>query len=98
MGVDDMDGTFLSFAHACPAFVMRQLSYSTHSRMPANGPNLREVTLLGLPHGHAHGTLRAPSANILRGRGLSDAEIALRIGHKTGGQLIVDVYGEGLEH
>ena len=45
----------------------------------------------------AHG-LRAFRVNVLRGRALPDAEIALRIGQKTQGKLIVEVYGEGLDY
>lgn len=52
---------------------------------------------VGQEHRTSHG-LRAYCVNVLRSQGLSDAEIALRIGHKTGGKLIVDVYGEGLDY
>jgi integrase len=48
---------------------------------------------LGIPHRTSHG-LRSFYVNVLRSGGLSDAEIALRIGHRSGGRLIIDVYGE----
>lgn len=55
---------------------------------------LRRVTQsLGLPHRTSHG-LRSYYVNVLRSHGKLDAEIALRIGHRTGGKLIVQVYGE----
>lgn len=41
----------------------------------------------------SHG-LRSFYVNVRRSMGMPDAEIALRIGHKTGGKLIVKVYGE----
>lgn len=41
----------------------------------------------------SHG-LRSFYVNVRRSQGMPDAEIALRIGHKTGGKLIVRVYGE----
>lgn len=50
---------------------------------------------LGLPKRTAHG-LRSYYVNVLRSEGLPDHEIALRIGQKSGGKLIVDVYGERL--
>lgn len=53
----------------------------------------RICPLLKLPHVTSHG-LRSYHVNVLRSRGISDAEIAVRIGHKTGGKLIVEVYGE----
>jgi integrase len=62
----------------------------------------RACAVLGLPRVTPHG-LRSYFVNALRSqeradgtRRFSDAEIALRIGHKTGGRLIVDVYGEVL--
>lgn len=50
---------------------------------------------LGLPHRTAHG-LRSYFVNVLRSQGMPDWLIALQIGHKTGGQLIVETYGEVL--
>lgn len=50
---------------------------------------------LNLPTRTAHG-LRSYFVNVLRSRGVSDPEIALRIGHKSGGKLIVETYGEKL--
>ena len=50
---------------------------------------------LGLPHRKPHG-LRAYYVTVLRSQGHSDSEIALRIGQKSGGKLIVDVYGKRL--
>lgn len=50
---------------------------------------------LKLPPRTAHG-LRSYFVNVLRSRNISDAEIALRIGHKSGGRLIVETYGERL--
>lgn len=55
----------------------------------------RAAEKLGLPKRTAHG-LRSYYVNVLRSRGVSDSEIALRIGHKTGGKLIVETYGEVL--
>lgn len=46
-------------------------------------------------HRSTHG-LRSYYVNVLRSQGVSDSEIALRIGHKSGGQLIVETYGEVL--
>ena len=43
----------------------------------------------------SHG-LRSYFVNVLRSQEMTDAEIALRIGHKSGGRLIVDVYGSFL--
>jgi hypothetical protein len=43
----------------------------------------------------SHG-LRSYFVNVLRSHGVSDAEIALRIGHKGAANLIVQVYGEVL--
>jgi hypothetical protein len=43
----------------------------------------------------SHG-LRAYRVNVLRSQGKLDAEIALRIGQKSGERLIREVYGEGL--
>ena len=42
---------------------------------------------LGIPQRKPHG-LRSYYVNVLRSKGISDSEIALRIGHKTGGKLI----------
>jgi integrase len=59
---------------------------------------LRRITAaMGLPPRTSHG-LRSFYVNVMRSKGISDAEIALRIGHKTGGKLIVDVYGEILPY
>ena len=44
-------------------------------------------------HRSTHG-LRSYYVNVLRSQGVPDSEIALRIGHKSGGHLIVDTYGE----
>lgn len=55
----------------------------------------RACAKLGIPPRTAHG-LRAYFVNVLRSRGLPDSEIALRIGHKSGGRLIVETYGERL--
>lgn len=55
----------------------------------------RTCRKLELPRRTAHG-LRSYFVNVLRSRGVTDAEIALRIGHKSGGKLIVDTYGEKL--
>jgi len=53
----------------------------------------RACKLLKLPHRTPHG-LRSFHVNCLRSQGIADSEIALRIGHKSGGKLIVEVYGE----
>jgi integrase len=53
----------------------------------------RACALLDLPHRTSHG-LRSYYVNVLRSDGLADYEIALRIGQKSGGRMIVDVYGE----
>lgn len=53
----------------------------------------RVCPALGLPYRSSHG-LRSYFVNVLRSQGMTDAEIALRIGQKTGGRLIVTVYGE----
>lgn len=50
---------------------------------------------LGIPQRTAHG-LRSFFVNVLRSKGVPDWQIALQIGHKTGGQLIVQTYGEVL--
>lgn len=62
------------------------------------GPRLK------IPHRTSHG-LRSFYVNVLRSDRdeknrprLSDAEIALRIGQKTGGKLIIDTYGEILPY
>jgi integrase len=52
---------------------------------------------VGQNHRTSHG-MRAYRVNVLRSEGYTDAEIALLIGHKTGGKLIVEVYGEGLDY
>lgn len=62
----------------------------------------RATAELGLPHRTAHGC-RSYYVNVLRsggdrGRKYSDADIALRIGQRTQGKLIVDVYGEVLPY
>lgn len=57
----------------------------------------RATAALGLPRRTSHG-LRSYCVNVLRSRGMPDAEIALRIGHKSGGKLIVQVYGEILPY
>ena len=51
--------------------------------------------ILGIHPCSPHG-LRSYYVNVLRSQGLMDSEIALRIGHRSGGKLIVDVYGEVL--
>jgi integrase len=62
------------------------------------GHALRRVTkAMGIPHRTPHG-LRSFFVNVLRSQGKTDAEIALRIGHRSGGHLIVEVYGEILPH
>ncbi|MEW6304848.1 MAG: hypothetical protein AB1705_15340 [Verrucomicrobiota bacterium] len=53
----------------------------------------RVAGAVGQGHRTSHG-LRSFFVNVLRSMGKSDAEIALRIGQKSGGQLIVTVYGE----
>lgn len=59
---------------------------------------LRRITpSLKLPARTSHG-LRSYYVNVLRSQGKLDAEIALRIGHRTGGRLIVQVYGEILPY
>lgn len=55
----------------------------------------RTCQQLGIPPCSPHG-LRSYFVNVLRSQGVMDAEIALRIGHRSGGRLIVDVYGEVL--
>lgn len=55
----------------------------------------RTCKKLGIPPCSPHG-LRSYFVNVLRSQGVMDAEIALRIGHRSGGRLIVDVYGEVL--
>jgi integrase len=57
----------------------------------------RVCAALGLPKRTTHG-LRAFRVNVLRSQGKSDAEVALAIGQKTAGKLIVEVYGEGLSY
>ena len=52
---------------------------------------------LGIPMRSPHG-LRSYFVNVLRSQGIMDAEIALQIGHRSGGKLIVEVYGEVLPH
>jgi integrase len=53
----------------------------------------RACGLLGLPHRTSHG-LRSYYVNVLRSQGVADYEIALRIGQKSGGSMIVEVYGD----
>jgi len=53
----------------------------------------RACPLLEVPHRTSHG-LRSYFVNVLRSDGVEDYEIALRIGQKTAGRMIVDVYGE----
>ena len=50
---------------------------------------------LGLPKRTVHG-LRSYFVNVLRSQGMPDWQIALQIGHKSGGRLIVETYGEVL--
>jgi len=57
----------------------------------------RVCSTLDMPKRSPHG-LRSYYVNVLRSQGIMDAEIALRIGHRSGGRLIVDVYGEILPH
>ena len=57
----------------------------------------RVCAKLEIPKCSPHG-LRSYFVNVLRSQGVSDSEIALRIGHKSGGRLFVDVYGEILPH
>jgi hypothetical protein len=57
----------------------------------------RVCKALGLPKRTTHG-LRAFRVNVLRGEGLTDPEVAIRVGQKTHGKLIVEVYGEGLDY
>lgn len=53
----------------------------------------RITPAMNLPPRTSHG-LRSYYVNVLRSRGKPDAEIALLIGQKSGGSLIVNVYGE----
>ena len=53
----------------------------------------RTVKELGLPKRTAHG-LRSYFVNVLRSREMPDSQIALQIGHKSGGKLIIETYGE----
>ena len=55
----------------------------------------RACHALGLSHRTVHG-LRSYFVNVLRSKGWSDWQIALQIGHKSGGRLIVETYGEVL--
>jgi len=57
----------------------------------------RTCKQLGIRSCSPHG-LRSYYVNVLRSNGVMDSEIALRIGHRSGGRLIVDVYGEVLPH
>ena len=57
----------------------------------------RVCAQLEIPKRSPHG-LRSYYVNVLRSRGIMDAEIALRIGHRSGGRLIVEVYGEITPH
>jgi hypothetical protein len=59
---------------------------------------LRRISAaMGIGHKTSHG-LRSYFVNVLRSKGIPDGEIALRIGQRTGGRLIVDVYGEILPY
>lgn len=58
-----------------------------HRKMPQMCRRLK------LPKRTSHG-LRSYFVNVLRSQGVSDHEIALRIGQQSGGKLIVAVYGE----
>jgi integrase len=59
---------------------------------------LRRVSAgLGLPARTSHG-LRSFYVNVLRSQGVADSEVALRVGQRTAGRLIVDVYGEILPY
>ena len=49
------------------------------------------------PKRTSHG-LRAYGVNVLRSEGKTDDQLALLVGQKTGGKLIVQVYGEGLPY
>jgi len=53
----------------------------------------RIAPLLGQGHRTSHG-LRSFFVNVLRTHRVPDPEVALRIGQKTAGQLIVNVYGK----
>jgi len=55
----------------------------------------RACKSLKLPHRTVHG-LRSYFGNVLRSQGKADWQIALQIGHKSGGKLIVETYGEVL--
>lgn len=57
----------------------------------------RVCLAMDLPKKTSHG-LRSFRVNVLRGEGLTDPEVAILIGHKSGGKLIVQVYGEGLDY
>lgn len=57
------------------------------------GHALRRICALHkLPHRTSHGA-RSYFVNVLRSRGVPDGEIALMIGQKTQGKLIIEVYG-----
>ncbi|MEW6304407.1 MAG: hypothetical protein AB1705_13095 [Verrucomicrobiota bacterium] len=61
---------------------------------------VRAVKAMELPkdtHRTSHG-FRSYYVNVLRSQGKPDAEIALKIGQKTAGKLIVEVYGEVLPY
>jgi len=53
----------------------------------------RAAEELKIPKRTPHG-LRSYFVNVLRSRGVTDSEIALRIGHKSQGRIIIETYGE----
>lgn len=55
----------------------------------------RACASLGMADRTVHG-LRSYFVNVLRSQGMADWQIALQIGHKSGGKLIVETYGEVL--
>lgn len=73
--------------HGAAAVESGSLSHALRRICPALGQPLRT----------SHG-LRSYFVNVLRSQSKTDAEIALRIGHKSGGKLIVEVYGEILPY
>lgn len=58
---------------------------------------VRLSAICGQPKRTSH-SLRSYRVNVLRSQGKSDDEIALRLGQKTRGEMIVKVYGEGLDY
>jgi integrase len=58
---------------------------------------VRIAEACGQPKRTSHG-LRSYRVNVLRSQGKTDDEIALRLGQKTRGDMIVKVYGEGLDY